>query len=337
MVGAKVTVRGAEPMHCLLTPRAAPQLQPAYGSRHRAVPVRPGRAAGVAFGYTATTWGVLEVGPVHVTSFACDGLLELPEFRVPVRRVAVLPLADSFTSRAQLPHAAGLSGAHRSRRPGEGGELAGVRRFQPGDRLRRIDWRTTVRTGETHVNATLSERDAEIVIMIDVLHETALGTAVRAAAAIAGHYASTGDRVTLTEFGSLPRRLRAGTGRRHLLAALEWLAGVRPHGGSGDEAGERLLTSALPRGRGLVFMLTPLVDERSVAGLTALAVSRRPLVAVDTLGTGRAGSLPERIWRLERENFLDRLRESGVPVEPWHGSASLDAVLRDVTRAEMRR
>ena len=37
--------------------------------------------------------------------------------------------------------------------PGEGGELAGVRRFGPGDRLRRIDWRVSLRARQLHVAA----------------------------------------------------------------------------------------------------------------------------------------------------------------------------------------
>ncbi|MFI6818136.1 DUF58 domain-containing protein [Nonomuraea sp. NPDC050328] len=322
---------------CLVTPRATSALEPAYGSRHHLVQVRPGRAVTVAFGYTATVWGAHEVGPVEVAVSASDGLLEHPPLRLPVQRVVALPDAGAFTSRAQLPHADGLSGAHRSRRPGEGGELAGVRRFQSGDRLRRIDWRTTLRTGETHVNATYSERDAEVLILVDVLHEGPLDTAVRAAAALAGHYTSRGDRVSIAEYGSLRHRLRPGTGRRHYLAALEWLAAVRVNGGAGDELGRRLLAPTLAGGRGLVFMLTPLLDERSADGLARLARSRRPLVAVDTLPDRPGTGVAERLWWLDRENLIGSLREAGVPVEPWRGSGSLDVVLRDVTRLEHTR
>jgi hypothetical protein len=39
-----------------------------------------------------------------------------------------------------------------------------------------------------------------------------------------------------------------------------------------------------------------------------------------------------RLWRMERENVLGRLREHGVPVVAWAGAGSLDLVLRDVAR-----
>ncbi|MFC7642606.1 DUF58 domain-containing protein [Streptosporangium lutulentum] len=131
-----------------------------------------------------------------------------------------LPSAEPFASHAFVPRADGMSGIHGSRRSGEGGELAGVRPYRPGDRLRRIDWRTTLRTREPYVNATRPERDAEIVLLLDVLHEaggddgtaSVLDATVRAAAAIAEHYTRQGDRVSLTELGPRLRRLRPGTG-----------------------------------------------------------------------------------------------------------------------------
>src|SRR5213078_2747990 len=120
--------------------------------------------------------------------------------------IKVFPVTDPFSAEDSMPRAAGLVGVHHSRRPGEGGELAGVRVFAPGDRLRRIDWRVSLRTRSLHVAATLSDRDAEVLLLLDVLGEagvsggvrgtaSVLDTTVRAAAAIAEHYLHRGDRV----------------------------------------------------------------------------------------------------------------------------------------------
>ena len=40
-----------------------------------------------------------------------------------------------------------------------------------------------------------------------------------------------------------------------------------------------------------------------------------------------------RLWRLRRDADVHRLAELGVPVVPWQGGGTLDAVLRDVRRA----
>jgi hypothetical protein len=89
----------------------------------------------------------------------------------------------------------------------------------------------------------------------------------------------------------------------------------------------------------LVVVLTPLIDPRAADMLAQLAQSGRYVVAVDTLPATAAPQvrsqwtpLATRLWRVERENVLGRLREHGVPVVAWAGAGSLDLVLRDVAR-----
>ncbi|GIH81323.1 DUF58 domain-containing protein [Planobispora longispora] len=337
-----VTVAADPAAICVVVPAAGPALD--LETR----PAVTGAPATVPLSATALRWGVHTFGPVRVRVFACDGLLEFPERALAPKPVRALPAAEPYSSRTPVPRPGGISGIHRSRRAGDGGELAGVRPYRPGDRLRRIDWRVTLRAREPYVNATQPDRDAEIVILLDVLRDAgggpdgpgALDAAVRAAAAIAGHYTHQGDRVSLVEFGPRLRRLRPGTGRRHHLAQLAWLAEIKVGPGGQETLGDRLLaTGMLPPGA-LVVMLTPLLDARSATALAVLARARRAVVAVDTLpeglplrSAGEWSELAERIWRLERDNTVGRLREAGVPVEAWRGSGSLDAVLRDVARA----
>ncbi|GAB3798952.1 hypothetical protein GCM10027605_11480 [Micromonospora zhanjiangensis] len=294
-------------------------------------------------------WGRHPFGPAGTRAAACDGLLASRPVLADPHGVKVYPVTDPFDAVDAMPRAAGLVGGHRSRRPGEGGELAGVRIFGPGDRLRRIDWRVSLRARQLHVAATLSDRDAEVVLLLDVLAEagrsggvqgaaSVLDTTVRAAAAIAEHYLHRGDRVSMLEYGPAARRLRPATGRRQYLTVLEWLLDVTV-----DEAeyepydqvfGPHLLSSDA-----LVVVLTPLVDARSAEMLARLARSGRFVVAVDTLpaevGPPRRGAWSEvafRLWRLDRENTVGQLREHGVPVVGWAGAGSLDLVLRDVAR-----
>jgi uncharacterized protein (DUF58 family) len=294
-------------------------------------------------------WGRHSIGPVVVRAAACDGLLVSQTMLSDERPVPVYPVTEPFDADEAMPRAAGLVGGHRSRRPGEGGELAGVRIFGPGDRLRRIDWRVSLRARQLHVAAMLSDRDAEVVLLLDVLAEagrsggirgsaSVLDTCVRAAAAIAEHYLHRGDRVSLLEYGPTARRLRPATGRRQYLTLLEWLLDTRvehsPHEPYDQVFGPQLLSS-----NALVVVLTPLVDGRSAKMLARLARSGRFVVAVDTLPTsavppsrGQWSEVAYRLWRLDRENTIGQLREHGVPVVSWAGAGSLDLVLRDVAR-----
>ncbi|WP_370375504.1 DUF58 domain-containing protein [Micromonospora sp. HM5-17] len=294
-------------------------------------------------------WGRHPVGPAVVRAAACDGLLVSRIVVAEPRPVSVYPVTEPFDADEAMPRAAGLVGGHRSRRPGEGGELAGVRIFGPGDRLRRIDWRVSLRARQLHVAAMLSDRDAEVVLLLDVLAEagrsggvrgsaSVLDTCVRAAAAIAEHYLHRGDRVSLLEYGPSARRLRPATGRRQYLTVLEWLLDVAVEH-SPFEPYDQVFGPHLLSSNALVVVLTPLVDPRSAAMLARLARSGRFVVAVDTLpasvtppGSGQWTEVAYRLWRLDRDTTIGQLREHGVPVVAWAGAGSLDLVLRDVAR-----
>lgn len=328
--------------------RTSPWLRLEDADRPFAVRVTPDAWTGVDLAGKALRWGRQDVGPVAARVAACGGLLACRPVVAPARGVRVYPETEPFAATEAMPAAAGLVGNHRSRRPGEGGELAGVRPFAPGDRLRRIDWRVSLRTRDLHVASTLSDRDAEVLLLLDVLGEagvsggvagqaSVLDTTVRAAAAIAEHYLQRGDRVSLAEYGASARRLRPATGRRQYLTVLEWLLDVRAEENS--EGQEYAFGAHHVSSDALVVVLTPLVDPRAADLLAGLVQSGRYTVAVNTLPDGSAPAaggpwteLATRLWTMERENVLGRLREHGVPVVTWAGAGSLDLVLRDVAR-----
>ncbi|MFI7659748.1 DUF58 domain-containing protein [Micromonospora parva] len=311
------------------------------------VPV--GAAVDLELAGKALRWGRHPIGPAGARVATAGGLLVSRAVITEPVRVRVYPRTEPFEAVEAMPRAAGLVGAHHSRRPGEGGELAGVRVFAPGDRLRRIDWRVSLRARQLHVASTLSDRDAEVVVLLDVLAEagrsggvdgaaSVLDTTVRATAAIAEHYLHRGDRVSLLEYGPAARRLRPAAGRRQYLTVLEWLLDVRVHA-SAHEPYDQVFGPQLLSSDALVVVLTPLLDERSAQMLARLARGGRFVVAVDTLPTDLASlkdrgwaEVAYRLWRLDREIMIGQLREHGVPVVRWAGAGSLDQVLRDVAR-----
>jgi uncharacterized protein (DUF58 family) len=61
----------------------------------------------------------------------------------------------------------GLAGRMETRRRGAGLALAEVRRFEPGDEVRRLDPRATARTGQPHVRVFHAERDQPIWLALD--------------------------------------------------------------------------------------------------------------------------------------------------------------------------
>jgi uncharacterized protein (DUF58 family) len=336
-------------------------LEITHAGRPYATALPPGDTVGIDVGGRALRWGRHSLGPTVAYAVAGDGLLISPAGVAPYSDIRAFPTTESFRANDSMPRAAGTIGFHRSRRPGEGGELAGVRPFSPGDRLRRIDWRVSLRARELHVVATLSDRDAEVTILLDLLHEAGLSggingsrsvldVTVRAAAGIAEHYVTHGDRVGFVEYGWPGRRLRASSGRRHYLTILEWLLDTRPSP-EGREPTVYTFGAGQIKTNGLTVVLTPLVDARSAAMLARLARGGRFVVAIDTmppeqlaalargprrrddwLAVGDYTAVAARLWLLERANTIAELREHGVPVVAWGGAGSLDEVLVQVSR-----
>jgi len=321
-----------------------------------ATTVSPGVRADLPFVVRSVRWGRRQVGPVTLRASGAYGMLRWPSEVTGVAPSTTWPLRETFVAADAVPRAEGLVGGHRSRRPGDGSDVSGVRPYVPGDRLRRINWRVTSRTGELHVTSTYSDRDTEVLLCLDSRQDlgdppdSSLDIGVRSAAAIAEHYLRSGDRVGLLDLGQRYRPVPARSGRAHLVRLLDVLLdarGLAHRLWSGEHVAARsggLLPAAelpaLAAADALVVLLSPLSSPASLAAVAALSRAGRSVVVVDTLPAGvRAGpggeyrELAFRLWRLRREADLRRVGELGVPVVPWCGAGSLDHVLRDVSRA----
>jgi uncharacterized protein (DUF58 family) len=306
--------------------------------------VRPDRPVALHVELEPVRWGRAPVGPVRVLAVTAFGLLRAPVLTLPVRGVLVWPLREAFVATDQVPRAEGVVGPHRSRRPGEGIEISGVRPFQPGDRLRRINWRVTLRSGagpggtNLHVTTTLSDRDTDVLLCVDSRVDIggSLDTGVRAAASIAEYYLRAGDRVGMLDLGQPGRQVRLGNGRTHLVRILDLLLDVRDRPARSETELPRILRG-LPA-HAMVVVLSPLLGDAAIGAVAKLTRSGRPVIAVDTLPAdfappprGEWTDLAWRVSRLEREADLGGLAEVGVPVVRWQGGGSLDDVLRDAS------
>jgi uncharacterized protein (DUF58 family) len=304
-------------------------------------------------GLRSERWGLRQLERPNVIATSVLGAYRNQVASPGALAVSTLPLRDGFEAVDAVPRPAGLVGLHRSRRPGEGTELAGVRPFRTGDRLRRINWKVSARTRELHVTSTWSDRDTEVVILLDTGAEvgisegidgrsSSLDTAVRAAASIAEHYLRHGDRVRLIDTGTTVGGVRAGSGRAHLRRILDVLVHADRRGRQQDE--NQLARRHRIRSDSLVLVLSPLLRKEMLGYIVTLVHSGCTVIAVDTLPPdvsdvidpeehdSKAWPLAWRIRLLERRAELDRLGDLGVPTVGWRGAGTLDEVLRDAAR-----
>ena len=253
----------------------------------------------------------------------------------------------------------GLTGAHDSRRAGDGGDLRDVSLFTPGDRLRRIDWRVTARRGgpgtnagvgagagaqrltELYVRRTFATADAAVMLVLDSRDEvgpdvtawgdrlparhdeaTSLDLAREAAASLARHYLDQGDRVGMVDLGRSRAPVAPAGGRRHLHRLTQRLVLAQP---DGDPFG-RVRPPQIPSGA-LTVLFSTFLDDQSVGTAQVWRHSGHRVVAVDVLPApvpdylAPAERVAFEILRLEREERLRTLVRAGVELVPWEGSA----------------
>jgi uncharacterized protein (DUF58 family) len=314
------------------------------GSRRTVTALTAGTPSTVGFRCRAETWGRHRIGPVAWQHYGPVSLTRSDRSTVAGVDLSVLPATESFDAADAVPRAVAYAGNHRSRATGSGIEFVGVRPFTSGDTPRRINWRTTARTGALHVNTTLSDRSALVLILIDSRHDagsggdTILNAAVHAAAGIAAHYLALGDAVGLVEYGGHNRRLQPASGQQQLARTLDWLVDVRTPLSTAPPSA-RMLLNSLPVSRAIVLALTPILDDEAAARLLTLRRRGAAIVTIDTLPDGAlpkpadpAGAVALRLWQLERQGLIHRLGDLGVPVARWAGPGTLDAVLRDLGR-----
>lgn len=274
----------------------------------------------------------------------------------------VLPPIEPMRPGPLPPRAAGLVGAHRSPRPGDGMELRDIRPFQPGDRLRRVDWRVSLRAsaaaggtlvpGTLHVRERHAEADADLMLALDTRLDVGIRVAewnarpvgmdvrkggsldlgVRAAGSIAAAYLRHGDRVGLIDLGHPRGGVPVGSGHRQLQRIRHQLVHVaRRVSGSGDPV---LNHAQVPPGA-TVVVLSPFLDDLLVDLTVRLTRRGRLVFAVDLMPSGLApdrttpwGPSVVSILRAEHRMRLRAMEEHGVVVMPWDGGGQIAAILR---------
>lgn len=293
-------------------------------------------------------WGRRQLGDPAVAAY--DGWFSWRWGPVPVRgtRMTVLPVTAPLDAAAPAPHPRGLVGMERAARTGEGTEFAKVRPFGLGDRLRRIHWPVSARTGRLHVTATYADEDTHVALLIDAVNDVGESTgiegdkssmdlAVRAAAVLAEHFLHRGDRVGVRVFGDWGvTMVPASSGQLQLRRILDTLCLIEP----GTARGEDAMAARQGLGAGtLALMLSPLIDPTATHQVAILNRAGIDVVVIDTLPPGleeTRGTTPAALaWRirmLQRRVETTRLASLGIPVVPWAGAHSLDQVLRDLTR-----
>ena len=229
-------------------------------------------------------------------------------------------------------------GIHLTRHIGRGVEYADIRTYVPGDQLRTVNWPVSARRGRLHVTQRLTDRSADVIVLIDGYPQPA-GPAtvateriVRGAAQVVQTALRNGDRAGIVALGGRrPRWLGADIGQRQFYRVLDTVLDA------GDEfestTGTLAPRAAIPMGA-IVVGFSTLLDTEFALALIDLRRRGHVVVAVDVLQGAPFGTaqdpLVDRMWALQRSAMYRDMGTVGVDVVAWRADRTLDQSMRAV-------
>jgi uncharacterized protein (DUF58 family) len=188
------------------------------------------------------------------------------------------------------PVRGGLKGGRRSVKRGQSVEFADYRDYTLGDDLRQLDWNVYARLEKLFVKLFIEEEDLTVTFLVDGSASMAHGFpdklvfAKRAAAALGYIALAAEDRVVLTSLAGRTGRRRAalrGSGRAFRLLAE--LSAIRPAEGVTDLVAACRHTLAQVTGRGVIVLVSDLLDPGADRALRDLAGTGSEVIVLHVL------------------------------------------------------
>ncbi len=328
---------------------------------------------------------LLEPGATHVTQYVVTGVRGAYTCdKVSVQSDETFGLFGNFTvvgtspvtllvrpnaelvgaNRIHPERTRGFAGPLPARVAGAGVNFLSLREYQPGDRLRAINWRATERLsarspGESsalYTNVFEQQRIADIGLIVDARSkvdslaggETVFEYSVRAAMSLSESFLDDGHRVSLMIYGSGVNSVSPGYGRLQQQRINLALSAARTGDHYVFDRLSSIPTKIFSAGTQLIFVGPATAgDVDGLSGLRGrgyalLVVSPSPLAATllsvvpvenQSVSDLINAELAVNFAQLERMSHLHQLRREGVVVVDWDLRSPLHEVVRQAELA----
>jgi uncharacterized protein (DUF58 family) len=225
----------------------------------------------------------------------------------------------------RAPVRGGLKGGRRSVKRGQSVEFADYREYSLGDDLRQLDWNVLARLEKLFVKLFIEEEDVTITLLLDGSASMATGRpdklqfAKRAAAALGYIGLASEDKVHVSVLGGRAARRRTalrGSGRA--LRLLSELSAIGSADGPTDLVAAARHAAAQLSGRGVIVLISDLLDPAADKVIRELASTRSELIVLHVLSPDELDPPLEGDLRL-----VDA--ETGASVDVTADLATIDA------------
>jgi uncharacterized protein (DUF58 family) len=190
----------------------------------------------------------------------------------------------------RAPVRGGLKGGRRSVKRGQSVEFADYREYSLGDDLRQLDWNVLARLEKLFVKLFIEEEDVTITFLLDGSASMASGRpnklqfAKRAAAALGYIGLASEDKIAVSVLGGRTARRRTqlrGSGR--VFRLLAELSSITTADGPTDLVAAARHAAAQLSGRGVVVLISDLLDPAADRVIRELASTRSELIVLHVL------------------------------------------------------
>jgi uncharacterized protein (DUF58 family) len=188
------------------------------------------------------------------------------------------------------PVRGGLKGGRRSVKRGQSVEFADYRDYSLGDDLRQLDWNVYARLEKLFVKLFVEEEDVTVTLLLDASASMATGRpdkltfAKRAAAALGYIGLASEDRVAVSALtGRVARRRAALRGSGRVFRLLADLSAIQPADGPTDLVAAARHAAAQLHGRGVVVLLSDLLDPGADRVIRELAATGSEMIVLHVL------------------------------------------------------
>ena len=215
-----------------------------------------------------------------------------------------------------------LSGLYNSKLKGDGLSFDSIRKYEPGDDVRDINWNVTARFCEPHINTFTEDKQRLVWLIIDISGSSVFGTSARSkmdleievGAILAYNAIKNNDSVGIVFFSDkIEKLIQPCKGMQNFWLIAKTMVEMLPCGKSTDIGGALQLLMRINSKRSIIFILSDFVDDNYGNHLKIMA-QKHKLIAIK-VNDEKESSLPLIGWV--------KLRDSETGEEKWVNTNSV--------------
>jgi len=256
-------------------------LTPESGLNSIPLSLRPQESLEWTYRISPAKRGHYIVGPISIQYADLLGFYRRRTQRLQEDSFTVLPTIEKIgTLDLRARRVGAWSGQVPSRRVGAGTEFYELRLYNPGDELRRINWKASARAGRLVTNEFESEHVTDVLLIVDSTEDVASSIfkfdltefQLTLAGSLSSQLLLQGNRVGLAIYGVVRSWVDLAFGKRQLIKILDNLAMAKAGRALVpiSYAIESVVVSLVPS-KSLILFISPLLSEETASVISSLA------------------------------------------------------------------